>query len=258
MQLRDFEGRMDSCGWALLPAAVPNALLERMLDDLDSAYAICRSIQEKNGVANDMVGTLHHLPALYRACPSFLEFLDRNPAAPYIWSFFGGHSILNSMGGNFNFPDAGNYASRVHRDVRSFSNDRVMINTLVALDPLTEKNGATWLMPGGHRLSEKPDDGEFDAQAIQVMAPAGSILMWDSRLWHRAGVNYTDKPRRIITPIFTRPWFKQGLDYPRAIGNDRPLSETLKQVIGYNARVPANLEEWYVPLERRAYRGDQG
>jgi hypothetical protein len=29
-------------------------------------------------------------------------------------------------------------------------------------------------------------------------------------------------------------------------------------VLGYNARVPATLDEWYQPPERRMYRSDQG
>jgi ectoine hydroxylase-related dioxygenase (phytanoyl-CoA dioxygenase family) len=244
-------------GLAALASVVPMDLIERMRADLETALAICRSIQEKAGLPNT-AGTVHHLPVLHRACPSFLEFLDTNPVAPYISEFFDGKPyILQSMGGNFNFPGGGNYASQVHRDIRSYFSDRMMLNTLVALDDLTPENGTTLLLPGGHRLPDKPDNDTFTAKEIRICMPAGSIIMWDSRLWHRAGVNRTDKPRRIVTPIFTRPFFKQGFDYPRAIG-DKEMSENLRQVLGYNARVPATLEEWYAPPERRAYRGDQG
>ena len=53
---------------------------------------------------------------------------------------------------------------------------------------------------------------------------------------------------------------KQQLDYPRAVGYDNidSLPEKLKQIVGYNARVPASLEEWYQPPDKRFYKKDQG
>ena len=60
--------------------------------------------------------------------------------------------------------------------------------------------------------------------------------------------------------MYCKPAMKQQFDYPRAIGYDRAdsLLPHTRQVIGYNARVPATLEEWYQPRERRMYRADQG
>jgi len=53
---------------------------------------------------------------------------------------------------------------------------------------------------------------------------------------------------------------KQQLDYPRALGDEfgASLSPVLRQVLGYNARVPASLDEWYQPPERRLYQKSQG
>jgi len=53
---------------------------------------------------------------------------------------------------------------------------------------------------------------------------------------------------------------KQQLDYPRALGYARceALSPALRQVLGYNARVPASLDEWYQPPDKRLYKREQG
>ena len=53
---------------------------------------------------------------------------------------------------------------------------------------------------------------------------------------------------------------KQQFDYCRQIGFDNveKMSEGLQQVLGYKSRIPASLEEWYQPLEKRFYRNDQG
>ena len=87
-----------------------------------------------------------------------------------------------------------------------------------------------------------------------------SIVVFDSNFWHAAGVNRSDRPRRALTLAFTRPFIKQQLDYARSLGYERgeSLSPTLRQLLGYNARVPASLDEWYQPPDKRMYQRDQG
>jgi ectoine hydroxylase-related dioxygenase (phytanoyl-CoA dioxygenase family) len=153
------------------------------------------------------------------------------------------------------------YVGRIHRDLRSFSGPvNLMGQLLVMLDDFTEENGATYLLSGSHRLSEKPPDDLFFRDAVRAVAPAGSIVAFNSNLWHAAGVNRTLRPRRALTLVFTRPFIKQQFDYPRALGDDRAasFSPVLRQLLGYNARVPASLDEWYQVPEKRLYKRDQG
>jgi ectoine hydroxylase-related dioxygenase (phytanoyl-CoA dioxygenase family) len=60
--------------------------------------------------------------------------------------------------------------------------------------------------------------------------------------------------------MFSKPFIKQQCDYPRVVGYDRmdALTDHQRQILGYYARVPASLEEWYQPPERRMYRPGQG
>jgi len=128
------------------------------------------------------------------------------------------------------------------------------------LDDFTEENGATYLLSGSHRMREKPADEIFFKDAVRATGPAGTMVVFDSNLWHAAGVNRTECPRRALTLAFTRPFIKPQLDYPRALGYDRgpSFSPALRQLLGYNARVPTSLDEWYQPPEHRLYRHDQG
>jgi hypothetical protein len=258
MTPEEFDRKIAIDGWALLEGIVPERMVERMRVDLADAYDCCRSYQIKAGMERETVGTLHHIPAL-GSNESFLEFLTENPAAPYISAYFNGQPyVLNSCGGNFNFPESDNYASAIHRDQRSYFRDRMMLNTIVALDELTKENGATWIIAGGHRMETRPGEGEWNAKSKQITAPAGSIILFDSRLWHRAGQNKTSRPRRIITPIYGLPFIKSGFDYCRALGarvRDE-MPDTLKQILGYYARTPDKFEEWY--SKDRFYRKEQG
>lgn len=257
MKEADFLDAMTKKGWVILSEAVPRDLVNLMREDLDTALQVCRRIQVENGVADDTAGTVHHLPAI-RQCLSFLEFLESNPAHPYLERWMGGKYVLQSFGGNFNYPE-NSYASQIHRDIRRGQKENLVVNVLVMLDDFTVENGATWMMEHSRDMNERPDRTLFYLCAKQVTAPAGSILIFDSNLWHAAGQNRTDKVRRSVTPMFARPYLKAGFDYCRAIGPDvARMSPRLQQVLGYKARIPASLSEWYRKPDERFYQGDQG
>jgi hypothetical protein len=237
---------------------VPADLLDRLRADLEAAYRQQRPIQLRNGVGEGTDGTVHHLPL---AGGSFLELLGQRVCGDLLDGFFGGPYILNTFGGVLNLPDDLSYVGRVHRDLRSFSGDvRLMAQLLVMLDDFTEDNGATYLLSGSHLMPEPPSDDLFFRDAARMVAPAGSIVVFNSNLWHAAGPNRSRGPRRALTLAFTRPFIKQQLDYPRAFGAEAvaSLSPVLRQLLGYNARVPASLDEWYQPPDRRLYQKNQG
>jgi len=245
-------------GWGRLESVVPPALVRRLCAAHEQVYAEQRALQIRNGVGDGTDGTVHHLPC---AGGVFLELLEQASARTPLDQFFQGPYILNTYGGVLNLPNDASYVSRVHRDQRTFSGDlHLMAQLLVMLDDFTEENGATYFLSGSHKLAERPADDEFFRDAVRVTGPAGSIVMFDSNLWHAAGVNRSAQPRRALTLAFTRPFIKQQLDYPRALGYEcaEALPPVLRQLLGYNARVPASLDEWYQRPERRLYKRDQG
>ena len=258
--LIEFNQQMHEKGWFIFNNVVPNTLINAMLEDMRNAYHVCRKIQETNGIPENNEGTVHHLVELGQ---SFVDYLLLSEQLnPYLESYFAGKYILNSFGGNINQKNIISYANNIHRDIRSFSGDLpLLLNTLVMLDDFTEDNGATYLMSGSHRTAPTlPSESDFHAVAEQAVAKAGSVLVFNSNLWHRAGKNITNKPRRSITPMYCKPFMKQQYDYSRALGYDNlaNASDWLKQVVGYNARIPAQLSEWYQPKENRMYKSDQG
>jgi hypothetical protein len=256
--LEAIEQLIERNGWALLPSRVSPELIARLTTELDAAHIEQRAVQVRNGVGEGTDGTVHHLPC---AGGAFLEFLEQPQHRDWLDRFFQGPFILNTFGGVLNQPNDVAYVGKVHRDLRTFSGDlHLMAQLLVMVDEFTEENGATYLLSGSHRLREKPTDDVFFREAVRAVGAAGSIVMFNSNLWHAAGVNRSDRPRRALTLAFTRPFIKQQLDYPRALGYERgdTLSPALRQLLGYNARVPSSLDEWYQPPERRLYRRDQG
>lgn len=256
----EFDYEMAVTGFSLFPGVVPDDLLARLRADIPRRQEACRQAQLRNGLSSGMEGAAHHLVG---GNDSLSDFLGRLYLHEFIAAYFGGGAyILNSYGALNNLPyseDAYWHGHNFHRDVRTFSGDfRLMLNMLVMVDDFTVENGATKVVPGTHRREGRPSDDYLAGHAVQVTGMAGSIVLFDSNLWHSAAPNRTTVPRMALTLTFTRSFVKQQMDYPRMLGEDYPKTEEMRQLLGYNARVPASYDEWYQPPERRMYKPGQG
>lgn len=253
MELAEFNRQMTDRGWCIFPEFVPKSMVEAMSDALERCYEKCRKIQIANGLDNTE-GTVHHLVGQEQVFINYLQLFES--LNEYTESFFGGKYILNAMGGNI-LKKGMSYANGIHRDMRSFSGSLpLMLNTMVMLTDFTHENGATWLMHRGHIQADKPTEEDFMKSAFQVTGKAGSVVFFNSNLWHKAGDNRTDNPRMLITPMFTKCFYKQQYDYTQFVSSAG--SEWMKQILGWYSRTPASLNDWYRKPNERFYRGDQG
>lgn len=249
---------IETQGFSFFDKVVPVKLLERMRMDTQNQIDRCQQWQKKNGLGAGLQGAAHHVIG---CGDSFDEFLEHFFLDDYIRAFFDGEYILNTYGvlDNYSAENVYEHGMKFHRDIRTFSNGyRVMLNMLVMIDDFTLENGATKLVPGSHRFKERPDDATLEVNSVRATGEAGGILLFDSNLWHSAAPNITGKSRRALTPMFSRPFMKQQLDYPALLGESFPKTEKMRQLLGFNALVPRNHDEWYQPPERRKYKSGQG
>ncbi|AUG77888.1 phytanoyl-CoA dioxygenase [Kitasatospora sp. MMS16-BH015] len=93
-------------------------------------------------------------------------------------------------------------------------------NSMWILDDFTEENGATRVVPGSHRWGRAPQEALEDPFAPHpderlVLAPAGSLLLFNGHLWHGGTLNRSGAPRRALHGYFTRRGNPQQLDQAR-------------------------------------------
>ena len=73
------------------------------------------------------------------------------------------------------------------------------IEGILALDTFTLENGATHIAPGSHISQAWPRNVEkSDFNTTRVLLKAGDLLLFDSRLWHKAGENNTSRFRSAL------------------------------------------------------------
>ncbi|MET9274384.1 phytanoyl-CoA dioxygenase family protein [Kribbella sp. NPDC003557] len=90
-------------------------------------------------------------------------------------------------------------------------------NSIWLLDDFTPENGATRVVPGSHRRGTMPADEMPDPAAphpdqIQLTGRAGTVVIFNSHLWHGGTKNHTDKPRRAMHSYFALRHLPQQLD----------------------------------------------
>jgi ectoine hydroxylase-related dioxygenase (phytanoyl-CoA dioxygenase family) len=112
-------------------------------------------------------------------------------------------------------------------------------NSIWLLDDFTAGNGATRVVPGSHRLGQRPGDAMADPAArhpgqVQLIAPAGTVVIFNSHLWHGGTRNRTARPRRALHSYFTRREHPQQLDQRKYLrpGTFARLSPAARFILG--------------------------
>jgi len=252
---------LEKLGYFIIPNLIDDQWIDRLGLAIDSSFEIHRKIQKEN--KNDIRSNGVALHVLLND-DVFVKFLQHLIDIGFVKGlseyFFGSNCILNSFSALNNLPSSPNFSSTVHRDLRFYSQGLpVMINCLLMVDDFTNENGATRLLPYSHLKEGKPSDEYFLKKSVQATGKRGSMLIFDSNVWHSSAPNTTEHGRRGIPITISRSFLKQLLDYPRAIGYEKMgfFSQELQQFLGYHSRVPASLDEWYQPEDKRFYKKNQ-
>ncbi|EST27153.1 phytanoyl-CoA dioxygenase family protein [Streptomyces roseochromogenus] len=103
--------------------------------------------------------------------------------------------------------------------------DFQVFNSIWLLDDFTCENGATRVVPGSHLWRKAPsavmaDPVDTHPAETLIVAPAGSLIMFNGHLWHGGTTNKSGEPRQALHAYFTRRSNPQQLDQATFIRND--------------------------------------
>lgn len=169
--------------------------------------------------------------------------------------------ILHLQNGIVLHPAIGHNQAKYHKDFAKdfLSSKTLSLNTFIAIDDFTKENGGTYVVPGTHNIIEKPSEEYIDRNKVQITCKRGTVIFFDSTLWHAGGRNASEKIRRAVNMQWTKPFIKQQLDYP-VIMKDKISNESkLAQKLGMWTIPPKSVDEYRVTdPSLRTYRGGQG
>jgi len=101
------------------------------------------------------------------------------------------------------------------------------------LEDSDEENGCTVVVPGSHQSGEYSDRDLKNKHPI--IAKAGDLICWDSRLWHGTLPNKSNTSRWAIIATLGRWWIKPSMDIPRKLPEHiySELTNKQKVLLGY-------------------------
>ncbi|WP_422083503.1 phytanoyl-CoA dioxygenase family protein [Ulvibacterium sp.] len=134
---------------------------------------------------------------------------------------------------NYRAAKPGKGQQRLHVDWKNAvaSGSFKVCNSIWLLDDFTEHNGSTRIVPKTHKSSILPEEAMSDPNdehpdEIRIMAPAGSVFIFNSHVWHGGTTNQTSHDRRSIHSYFcTR-------DQPQQIDQRECITREVLQRIG--------------------------
>lgn len=247
---------INTLGFSIVKDVIDVGFIGRMRRDLINTIAA--DIEQWKGItqkSDDLVVNL----AIYGGV--FLDLLE-NPVMHQIFErFLTPTCILYNYGSTFLLPGGEPASMNIHVDSpRVISGyDDGLIMTL-ALDDFTSENGATVYLPGSQNVEQVPDGETFERYATNVERPAGAAVFFKPRCFHRARANNSSDIRCGVTIYAVRAFMKQRFDFPRMIPPDivEKLPLKTRKFLGFDARVPADMSEYFVDATARLYKADQG
>ncbi len=133
----------------------------------------------------------------------------------------------------------GEAAQPIHEDTQLIPLPRphipIVLNAIWALSDFTPDNGATRIIPGSHKLDHSPVYGqEYDA--VTATMPAGSVMLFDSALWHGGGANSSKDRRFAFSCAYCWGWMRQQENLQLGIPHDtaRRFPRRLQELCGYS------------------------
>ena len=262
--LRNVLESVTTLGYAVVEGVLSTAFIE---STRQAMYRTQEKILRDVGQERlDRAGESGVLRLMMKYDPHFFQFLEIPELLAVVDSSVSQTAIMHLQNG-FILPPSPKeqkpqlFQHRFHQDFPRVLNGYVAsINVMFAIDEFSTETGATHVVPKTHQQTTPPDEKYLAQNAVAVECPAGSMLVFDSTLWHAAGANTSGKDRLAINHQFTRSYIKQQIDYVRALGDAAVLAQPprTQQLLGWYTRVVTSLDEYYRPENERLYRKGQG
>ncbi len=201
-------------GYLIVRDALDVAQVDRLTAVVDRVDARERSPEQQ--------GKLLSVTNVVREDDAMVDLVTLSTMLPKVWGILGWniylyHSHLDvtptENASRQNWSVAWHQDSmRVNDEIESNPRPRLSLKIGYYLTDVSQPNrGNTLVLPGSHLQNELdcPQDGRSNpAGAEPVLAPAGSAVIVDRRIWHSRSANTSDMTRKVIWYGYSYRWLR--------------------------------------------------
>lgn len=219
-------------GWHVEPGVIPSDKVDSIRESVQGTSDATGNMAEIHGVDSES--------GLIGKDQSLAPYLTDERILGTAEAFLGPHvrisfttAIINNPGNArghwhsdwpFNQKNAGHIPAPYHDAVTH-------LTTIWMLSPFSAETGGTLIVPGSHRADNNPtgnngvDPNLPYPTEMQATGDPGSVLLFDSRLWHSTATNMGDKPRVGVAVRFAPWWLNVDILMPGSDQRNRMVDE---------------------------------
>ena len=212
---------LDEKGYTVLPGLIDGPWLAALRERFES---LCEAEGAGAGLEVHQETGARRLADLVNKGAAFDHVYTHPTVLAGIHHVIGRDFKLSSLNARDALPGEGH--QRLHADWSTDYDGRFHVcNSIWLLDDFTEENGCTRLVPGTHK-GRHPGSALEDALATHpkedhLVAPAGTVAVFNSHTWHGGTLNRTKSgKRRALHCYFTAREHEQQLVQRRYIRNE--------------------------------------
>jgi ectoine hydroxylase-related dioxygenase (phytanoyl-CoA dioxygenase family) len=209
---------LDRDGYAALPDVLSDgqvAAMRARLAELLAAEGERAGLEVHQEAGTDRLADLVNKDPVFEPC-----FTD--PRVLACIAHVLGEFKLSSLNFRAALPGRGHQHLHVDWGRPVPTDDYQVCNSIWLLDDFTAGNGATRVVPGTHRSGAMPRQAMPDPAAahpdeVLITGRSGTVVVFNSHLWHGGTENRSGEPRRALHSYFTRRGNQQQLNQQKYI-----------------------------------------
>jgi ectoine hydroxylase len=204
-------------------------------------------------------GQLHLLSCLERH-PDLVQVIDWPPLLEVLTAALSGNIYINHSHIDVHPPHAPTDGRRWHRDGGVQGRDmrlmpivqpRLAVKVGVFLTDVDQPDdGAFELVPGSHLDSASRPTSQDPEDAVAMIVPAGSVVLFDARAWHRRRDNLGTSTRKAMFLNYTYRWIASRECRLQDVPTWQDLSRVRRQLLGWSTWDPFYPAAGALPLEQ--------
>jgi ectoine hydroxylase-related dioxygenase (phytanoyl-CoA dioxygenase family) len=210
--------QLDRDGYAALPGVLSDgqvAAMRARLAELLSAEGDQAGLEVHQEAGTNRLADLVNKGSVFEPC-----FTD--PRVLACVAHVLGEFKLSSLNSRAALPGQGHQSLHADWGGPVPSGGYQVCNSIWLLDDFTADNGATRVVPGTHRSGTvprlaMPDPAAAHPDEVLITGRAGTVVVFNSHLWHGGTTNRSDRPRRALHSYFTRRGNGQQLDQKKFV-----------------------------------------
>jgi ectoine hydroxylase-related dioxygenase (phytanoyl-CoA dioxygenase family) len=233
-------------GFGALPSLLAGEVVDELNLIMDDIYARqCAEVGGEAALASMNDADLARCLLAYS--DAYMALATHATLTGLARAMLGENVVLLMQNGVINRPGRRQFQTNWHRDLNYqhwVSTKPLAMSALVCLEDFNLETGGTAFLPGSHLIEPFPSEAIVAKSEVTPTLPRGSVIVFNSMVFHRSGINRSKRIRRAVNHVIGAPILAQQVDIPAMLDREAPTDAWLAGYLGYRWNPPRDVAAW--------------